>query len=133
MLIPVLIGIVISGYGVMELICKGADDSYYDAKCKGTLLSVRDIDTLDPTGEYKQKALRFRYKVGQSAYEEVHIQSDADYTEYITGRIYELRYHTDHPKDFTVDYKQEPTSLYYASIIAGLVLIVLTFTGIIKI
>ena len=133
MLIPIILGIVILGYGVMELICIAADNLHYDKKCKGTLISVRDLETRDPNGDYKQKALRFRYKVGRRVYEEVHIQGDADYTIYIIGRVYQLRYRAEYPEDFIVDYEKEPTSLYYASIVAGILLIVLTFAGIIKI
>jgi hypothetical protein len=133
MLIPIAIGVLIIGYGAIELIALDADKSYYKGKCKGRLLSIYDVETKDPTGEYKQKRLKFRYEVDNKPYEGSHIQQDSDYTQYIIGRDYPLLYHLDNPKDFMVSYTKEPTSLYYLSIIAGVALIILTSAGIVRI
>jgi hypothetical protein len=129
MLIPILIGIALIGYGVIVLICQDADKMYYDATCKGELISIKNLKSLIPNDDLPQQSYKFRFEVDGKLFEGWHPKGIGDENIYIIGRTYRLRYHSKNPKEFTVELKGENRLFYAVSIIGGLLIVILTLLG----
>lgn len=133
MLIPNLIGIALICYGVLVLISQDADKLHYSATCKGRLIATRKLKSLNPDDEIPQLSHKFKYEVEGRKFEGWHTQGMSDYNEYIIGRTYQLRYRTDNPNDFTVYLKPETKLYWILTIIGGLLIVILTLTGVLRV